>query len=84
MKWLIKSGRQQRAYLCTVLEHIYLILQEIPGWQIFSSYEGHKGRKKWMEALNLNLKFKKLERHTVVVAKRRGCEILTSFLTGGM
>ena len=25
--------------------------------------------------LNLNLKFKKLERHTVVAAKRRGCEI---------
>ena len=28
-----------------------------------------------MEALNLNLKFEKLERHTVVVAKRRGSEI---------
>ena len=28
-----------------------------------------------MEALNLNLKFEKLERHTVVVAKSRGSEI---------
>ena len=54
---------------------MHLILQEIPGCWIFSSYEGHKGGKKWMETLNLNLKFKKLERCTVVVAKRSGCEI---------
>ena len=25
----------------------------------FGSYEGHKGVKKWMEVLNLNLKFEK-------------------------
>ena len=36
-----------------------------------------------MEALNLNLKFKKLERYTVVVAKRRGCEIFNFIFNGG-
>ena len=34
-----------------------------------------------MEALNLKLKFEKLERHTVVVAKEEDVKFLTSFLT---
>ena len=34
-----------------------------------------------MEALNLKLKFKKLERPTVVAAKKEDVKFLTSFLT---
>ena len=39
------------AFLLTVLEHIHLILQAIPGFQIFSRDEGDPGGKRWMVTL---------------------------------
>ena len=48
---------------------------------IFGSYEGHKVRKKWMEALNLNLKFEQLESIQLWLPKEEELKFLISFLT---
>ena len=46
-----KKGRKQMAFLLTVLEHIHLILQAIPGFYIVSQDEGDPGGKRWTVTL---------------------------------